>query len=45
MLGVRGNVANFPAFEEKIVKGSNIGTRKDMADVSTWQANIAYELS
>ena len=33
VLGVRGNVANFPTFEEKIVKGSNIGTRKDMADL------------
>lgn len=33
VLGVRGNVANFPTFQEKIVKGSNIGTRKDMADL------------
>ena len=33
MLGVRSNVDNFPTFEEKVVKGSNIGTRKDMADV------------
>jgi propanol-preferring alcohol dehydrogenase len=33
VLGVRGNVANFPTFEEKIVKGSVIGTRKDMADL------------
>lgn len=24
---------NFPTFEEKIVKGSVIGTRKDMADL------------
>lgn len=30
VLGVRGNVSNFPTFEEKIIKGSNIGTRKDM---------------
>jgi alcohol dehydrogenase, propanol-preferring len=45
VIGVRRNVANFPTFEEKVVKGSNIGTRKDMADVSIWQANIAYELS
>jgi alcohol dehydrogenase, propanol-preferring len=30
---VRGNVFNFPTFEEKIVKGSVIGTRKDMADL------------
>ena len=28
VLGVRGNVANFPTFEEKIVKGSVIGTKK-----------------
>jgi propanol-preferring alcohol dehydrogenase len=33
VLGVHGNVANFPTFEEKIVKGSNIGTRKDMTDL------------
>jgi propanol-preferring alcohol dehydrogenase len=33
VLGVRGNVFNFPTFEEKIVKGSVIGTRKDMADL------------
>ena len=33
VLGVRGNVINFPTFEEKIVKGSVIGTRKDMADL------------
>lgn len=33
VLGVLGNVANFPTFEEKIVKGSVIGTRKDMADL------------
>ena len=33
VLGVRGNVTNFPTFEEKIVKGSVIGTRKDMADL------------
>jgi propanol-preferring alcohol dehydrogenase len=33
VLGVRRNVANFPTFEEKIVKGSVIGTRKDMADL------------
>ena len=38
---MRGNVANFPAFEEKIVKGSNIGTRKDVADV----INMAREHS
>jgi propanol-preferring alcohol dehydrogenase len=33
VLGVLGSVANFPTFEEKIVKGSVIGTRKDMADL------------
>src|SRR5213594_1071299 len=33
VLGVLGNVTNFPTFEEKIVKGSVIGTRKDMADL------------
>jgi alcohol dehydrogenase, propanol-preferring len=33
VLGVRGNVANFPTFQEKIVRGSVIGTRKDMADL------------
>ena len=33
VLGVLGNIANFPTFEEKIVKGSVIGTRRDMADL------------
>ena len=33
VLGVLGNVENFPTFEEKIIKGSVIGTRKDMADL------------
>jgi propanol-preferring alcohol dehydrogenase len=33
VLGVLGNVVDFPTFEEKIVKGSVIGTRKDMADL------------
>lgn len=33
VLGVLGNVVNFPTFEEKTVKGSVIGTRKDMADL------------
>ena len=33
VLGVHGNVFNFPIFEEKIVKGSIIGTRKDMTDL------------
>jgi alcohol dehydrogenase, propanol-preferring len=33
VLGVRGKVPNFPTFEEKIIKGSVIGTRKDMTDL------------
>ena len=33
VLGVRGNVPNFPTFEEKVIKGSVIGTRKDMTDL------------
>jgi alcohol dehydrogenase, propanol-preferring len=33
VLGVLGNVRDFPTFEEKIVKGSVIGTRKDMAEL------------
>lgn len=33
VLGVLGNVADFPTFEEKIVKGSVIGTRKDMIEL------------
>lgn len=33
VLGVLGNVRDFPTFEEKVVKGSVIGTRKDMADL------------
>jgi propanol-preferring alcohol dehydrogenase len=33
VLGVLGNVSDFPTFEEKIVKGSVIGSRQDMADV------------
>ncbi len=31
-MGVLGNVTNFPTFEEKIIRGSVIGTRKDMAE-------------
>ena len=34
VLGVCGNVTGFPKFEEKIVKGSNIGTRADMVDLA-----------
>ena len=33
VLGVLGNVPDFPTFEEKIVKGSVIGSRQDMADL------------
>jgi alcohol dehydrogenase, propanol-preferring len=33
VLGVLGNVTNFPTFEEKVVKGSVIGTMKDMSDL------------
>ena len=33
VLGVLGNVSDFPTFEEKIVKGSVIGTMKDMAEL------------
>lgn len=33
VLGVLGNLVDFPTFEEKIVKGSVIGTRKDMAEL------------
>ena len=47
VLGVRGNIADFPTFEEKIVKGSNIGTRKDMADLvrmaSSWGLQVIIE--
>jgi propanol-preferring alcohol dehydrogenase len=33
VLGVLGNVRDFPTFEEKVIKGSVIGTRKDMAEL------------
>ena len=33
VLGVLGNVREFPTFEEKIIKGSVIGTRKDMEEL------------
>jgi propanol-preferring alcohol dehydrogenase len=39
VLGVLGNVADFPTFEEKIVKGSVIGTRKDMAELVKLASN------
>ena len=44
VLGVRGNVANFPTFEEKIVKGSNIGTRKDMADLVKMASSLGLQV-
>jgi propanol-preferring alcohol dehydrogenase len=44
ILGVRGNVANFPTFEEKIVKGSNIGTRKDMADLVKMASSLGLQV-
>jgi propanol-preferring alcohol dehydrogenase len=47
ILGVLGNIADFPTFEEKIVKGSNIGTRKDMTDLlrmaSSWGLQVIIE--
>jgi propanol-preferring alcohol dehydrogenase len=33
VIGVLGSVSNFPTFEEKIVKGSVIGSRQDMKEV------------
>ncbi|MCI0564506.1 MAG: zinc-binding dehydrogenase, partial [Nitrososphaera sp.] len=33
VIGVLGSIADFPTFEEKIIKGSVIGSRKDMADL------------
>jgi propanol-preferring alcohol dehydrogenase len=33
VIGVLGSVSNFPTFEEKIVKGSVIGSRNDMKEV------------
>jgi propanol-preferring alcohol dehydrogenase len=33
VIGVLGSVADFPAFEEKIVKGSVIGSRQDMKEL------------
>ena len=44
VLGVRGNVADFPTFEEKIVKGSNIGTRKDMADLVEMASSLGLQV-
>lgn len=39
VLGVLGNVFDFPTFEEKIIKGSVIGTRNDMADLVKLASN------
>jgi propanol-preferring alcohol dehydrogenase len=33
VIGVLGSVANFPTFEEKIIKGSVIGSRQDMKEL------------
>ena len=44
VLGVRGNVANFPTFEEKIVKGRVIGTRRDMADLIKMASNPGLQV-
>lgn len=44
VLGVRGNVANFPTFEEKIVRGSVIGTRRDMADLIKMASNPGLQV-
>ena len=33
VLGVLGGIADFPTFDEKTIKGSVIGTRKDMAEL------------
>ena len=44
VLGVRGNVVDFPTFEEKIVKGSNIGTRKDMADLVKMASSLGLQV-
>ena len=44
VLGVRGNVADFPTFEEKIVKGSVIGTRKDMADLVKMASSLGLQV-
>ncbi|MEP0826601.1 MAG: alcohol dehydrogenase catalytic domain-containing protein [Nitrososphaera sp.] len=33
VLGVLGSISEFPSFDEKIIKGSVIGTRKDMKDL------------
>ena len=44
VLGVLGNVTNFPTFEEKIVKGSVIGTRKDMADLVELAGNSGLKV-
>jgi propanol-preferring alcohol dehydrogenase len=44
VLGVLGNITNFPTFEEKIVKGSVIGTRKDMTDLVELASNSGLKV-
>jgi propanol-preferring alcohol dehydrogenase len=44
VLGVRGNVVDFPTFEEKIVKGSVIGTRRDMADLVKIASSLSLQV-
>jgi propanol-preferring alcohol dehydrogenase len=44
VLGVLGNVTDFPTFDEKIVKGSVIGTRKDMAKLVELAATSGIEV-
>jgi alcohol dehydrogenase, propanol-preferring len=44
VLGVLGNIANFPTFEEKIVKGSVIGTRRDIADLIKMASNPGLQV-
>lgn len=33
VIGVLGSISEFPTFDEKVIKGSVIGSRKDMADL------------
>jgi propanol-preferring alcohol dehydrogenase len=37
-------VADFPTFEEKIVKGSVIGTRRDMSDLIKMASNPGLQV-
>lgn len=47
VIGVLGSVARFPTFEEKIIKGSVIGSRKDMVNLvhlaSTMNLKVVIE--